>query len=84
MQRNLAAALFDHRDLDEAAVHAERAVALQPGDATARDLFGRILAVQGHFVEARAQFERALQIAPDHGDARDNLAKLQRLMAGAR
>ena len=82
MRRNLAAALFDHREIDEAAAHAERAVALQPGDATARDLFGRILAVQGHLAEAQAQFERALQIAPDFDEARENLAKLQQLMAG--
>ena len=83
MQRNLAAALFDHREIDEAAAHAERAVALQPGDATARDLFGRILAVQGRLAEAQAQFERALQLAPDFDEARENLVKLQRLTAGA-
>ncbi|HEY6360493.1 MAG TPA: tetratricopeptide repeat protein [Vicinamibacterales bacterium] len=82
MRRNLAAALFDHREIDEAAVHAEQAVALQPADPTAHDLFGRILAVQGNLTEARAQFERALQMAPDFRDARENLAKLERLMAG--
>ena len=81
MRRNLAAALLDRREIDEAAVHAERAVALQPADATAHDLFGRILAVQGDFAGARAQFERALQIAPDDPDAREDLAKLQRLTA---
>ena len=81
MRRNLAAALFDRREIDEAAVHAERAIALQPADATAHDLFGRILAVQGDLAGARAQFERALQIAPDDPDAREDLAKLQRLTA---
>jgi tetratricopeptide (TPR) repeat protein len=81
MRRNLAAALFDRREIEEAAVHAERAIALQPADATAHDLFGRILAVQGDFAGARAQFERALQIAPDDPDAKEDLAKLQRLTA---
>ena len=81
MRRNLAAALFDRREIDEAAVHARQAIDLHPGDATAHDLFGRILAVQGDFAGARAQFERALQIAPDDPDAREDLAKLQRLIA---
>jgi tetratricopeptide (TPR) repeat protein len=81
MQRNLAAALFDHRDLDAAAVHARQAIALRPADAAAHDLFGRILAVQGHLAEARTQFERALQIDTGYDDARENLAKLEQLAA---
>jgi Flp pilus assembly protein TadD len=81
MRRNLAAALFDHRDIDAAAVHAEQAVSLLAGDATARDLFGRILAVKGNLAGARAQFERALQIAPNDVDARQNLATLEQLAA---
>jgi superkiller protein 3 len=75
-QRNLAIALFDHRNADEAAVHAARAIALQPGDAIAHDTLGRALAVQGRLPEARAEFERALQIAPDSVDAREDLVKL--------
>lgn len=80
-RRNLATALFDSRNIDEAAVHAAQAVALRPGDAAAHDLFGRILAVQGRLAEAQAQFERALQAAPDYEEARENLARLEQLKA---
>ena len=58
-------ALFDHRDIEEAAAHATRAVALQPDDPAAHDTLGGVLAVQGKYAEAQAQFERALQLAPD-------------------
>ena len=80
-RRNLATALFDSRNIDEAALHARQAVALRPGDPAAHDLFGRILAVQGRLAEAQAEFERALQVAPDYQEARENLARLERLKA---
>jgi len=81
-QRNLANALFDHDLVDDAAVHAARAVALQPNDPGAHDVLGRTLAATGKLVEAREQFERALQVAPGDPDARADLAKLQRFMTG--
>ncbi|OFW34748.1 MAG: hypothetical protein A3F70_14250 [Acidobacteria bacterium RIFCSPLOWO2_12_FULL_67_14] len=80
-RRNLATALFDSRNIDEAALHARQAVALRPGDPAAHDLFGRVLAVQGRLAEAQAEFERALQVAPDYQEARENLARLERLKA---
>jgi Flp pilus assembly protein TadD len=37
-QRNLANALFDHEDFSEAALHAERVLALRPSDPIAREV----------------------------------------------
>jgi tetratricopeptide (TPR) repeat protein len=81
LQLNLANALFDHREADEAAVHAEQAVALRPGDPAAHDALGRARAVQGKLADARAQFERALQIAPDDADVQEHLTSLKRFAA---
>jgi hypothetical protein len=72
----LARALFGSRDLAGAAVHAERAVLLLPQDPGAHDLLGRILAVQGRFDAARAEFRRALQLDPSHAEAREHIARL--------
>ncbi len=48
------------------------------------DLLGRVLAVQGRFSEAQAQFEWALRIAPNDPDAGENLAKLRKFVASLR
>ena len=77
-QRDLANALFDHREAGLAVVHARRAVVLRPDDPAAHDLLGKVLAVQGDLPGAQAEFERALQIAPNHLEARENLARLRR------
>jgi tetratricopeptide (TPR) repeat protein len=76
---NLALALYDRRDVDGAAQHARESVRLKPDDPATRDLLGRALAVQGKLAEARAQFERALQIDPAYEEAREDLKRMSRL-----
>lgn len=77
-QRNLANALFDHGDVDAAAVHAERLVRLQPDSPAAHAFFGRVLAMQGKLAEAQSQFEQALQLDRDYAEARQDLVKPRR------
>ena len=76
-RQNLAKALLDRGDLPGAAKEAEQAVALAPNDAAARELFGGILATQGKYAEARAQFERALHSDPA-SPARELIRRLPR------
>ena len=78
-QRNLAAALFDARDPEGAALHARQAVALRADDPIAHDLLARALAVQGQFDEAIEEFERSLAIDPNYIEAREGLARIARL-----
>jgi tetratricopeptide (TPR) repeat protein len=73
--RNLANALYDKGDIDQAVAAARRAVAALPDDAHAHDVLGRSLAAQGHVAEAVVHFERALTIDPAHEDARKHLAQ---------
>jgi Flp pilus assembly protein TadD len=78
-QRNLAIALLNHRDIEEAAVHAQRAVDLQPDDPAAHDVLGRVLVVQRKLQDAQGQFEEALRIEPDYADAKVDLDEFRRL-----
>ena len=75
--RDLANALFDHKEFDAAGVHARRALELRPDDAQVHDLLGKVLATRGHFAEARSEFERALAIEPSREDAREDLPRIQ-------
>jgi tetratricopeptide (TPR) repeat protein len=77
--RNLANALYDKGDIDQALVAARRAVAALPDDPYAHDVLGRSLAAQGNFAEAVVHFERALRIDPAHEDARKHLAQARAL-----
>jgi Flp pilus assembly protein TadD len=80
-ERNLANALFDRRNVDEASVHAARAVELRSEDAAGHELYGRILAVQGKLGDAKNEFERALQLDPQNAEAKDDLVKLRAFSA---
>jgi len=76
----LASALFDERrDIQQVVAHARRAVALLPGDAQANVLLGRALAVSGALGEAAQSVQRALDLDPDHADARDLLQRIQQV-----
>jgi len=77
-ERNLATALLDRRDAASAVQHAERAVTLNAGDAMSRDLYGRALAIQGRFDEAKKQFEAAVRIDPSFQEAREHLRVVTR------
>jgi tetratricopeptide (TPR) repeat protein len=72
----LGKALFGSRDLDGAAEHAERAVALIPLDPEAHHLLGRVRAVQGRMADAVREFERVIELQPQHAEAREYLRRL--------
>lgn len=52
---------------------------LNPEDPAAHGMLGRVLAVQGKIGDARAEFERSLQIDPGYGQAREDLERIGRL-----
>jgi tetratricopeptide (TPR) repeat protein len=59
---------------DDARRAAQRAVELGARDALTADTIGVVLARAGHHRDAAAQFERAVQLAPEHADHAYNLA----------
>ncbi|MDO8681513.1 MAG: tetratricopeptide repeat protein [Acidobacteriota bacterium] len=84
-ENNLGTALQDAKRYDEAVVHHERAVALQPDYAPAYNNLGAALRAAGRLDEAVAQYQKALALKPDFGNASYNLANalLERGQAGA-
>ncbi|MBN1476581.1 radical SAM protein [Candidatus Sumerlaeota bacterium] len=54
-----------------------RFIGTRPGDAGAHFYLGRALSQLGDHDQAREAFERALEIAPDHSEAKDALTQLQ-------
>jgi tetratricopeptide (TPR) repeat protein len=71
---NLGTALKDGKRLDQAIVHYQRAIVLQPDYAPAHNNLGAALRATGRPDEAIAQYRRALALKPDFGDASYNLA----------
>ena len=65
-------------DLRLAGDYAKRAVIQTPGDAHYRVTLGRIFLAAGMKSSAQAEFERALQIAPDDDTIKDWLKRLKR------
>lgn len=81
-QLALASALFDRRrDIREVLVHARRAAELLPSDPGALILLGRALAVNGDLREAARAVQLALDLDPDHADARELLRTIRRVAA---
>jgi len=76
--RSLAAVLMDRNDVAAAFRHAERAVALNPGDAAARDLLGITLAAQGRRDLAALQFRESLRLDPSDDMVRKRLEQVLR------
>jgi tetratricopeptide (TPR) repeat protein len=74
--RSLAAILLERKDLTAALHHAERAVALKPGDAMSRELLGIALAAQGRSELAVQQFREALRLDPGNDTAREQLGQM--------
>jgi Flp pilus assembly protein TadD len=62
--------------LQQAIEEEGRALRLQPKDADGWNNLGVLQARTGNTAEARTDFQRALQLAPDHAQARANLARL--------
>jgi tetratricopeptide (TPR) repeat protein len=74
--RSLAAILLARNDVTAAFQHAERAVALKPGDAMSRDLLGVTLAAQGRLDLAALQFRESLRLDPANDMAREHLEEV--------
>jgi Flp pilus assembly protein TadD len=75
---NLATALFDAGRLHESFAEIERALALNPANADAHQLKGKLLALQGRMDEARASMEIAAKLSPNDPLIREDLARVQR------
>jgi predicted TPR repeat methyltransferase len=57
---------------DEAASLLGRAVAANPGDATAHNNYGNVLRELKRFEDALASYDRALKLTPDYAEAHNN------------
>jgi tetratricopeptide (TPR) repeat protein/4-amino-4-deoxy-L-arabinose transferase-like glycosyltransferase len=73
-ETNLATALYENKQFDEAIAHYERAVALRPDYAPAYTNMGAALRSKGRVTEAVAAHEKSLAIQPDNPDTHFNLA----------
>src|SRR5688572_22539667 len=77
---NLATALFDANQLPESFIEAERALTVNPTNADAHHLIGKLFALQGRFNESIASLETAMKLRPDDVVIRDDLARVQKKM----
>ena len=74
--QNRAWALLNLKRPDEALLNAQKAVELEPNNAMALDVRGRLFEVLGHRNDAISDFERALAINPHMTETADALGKL--------
>jgi tetratricopeptide (TPR) repeat protein len=70
---NLGDALLKKSSLDEAIIHYQKAVQINPDYAEAHNNLGVTLFLKGSVDEAIAQYQKAMQIKPDNVDAHNNL-----------
>jgi tetratricopeptide (TPR) repeat protein len=82
-RRNLAKALLNEDQIDAAESETNALLGLKADDAVGHDLKGRVLASRGRLADARAEFERAVQLDPRDEQARADLALVLRAL-GAR
>jgi tetratricopeptide (TPR) repeat protein len=75
--RELAGALSDLGDFDEAIVQYRLAIGNDPNDSLVHNHLGAKLVKKGKFDEAAAEFQRALEIDPDFAAARQNLEQVK-------
>ena len=73
-ETNLATALYENKQFDEAITHYERAIALRPDYAPAYTNMGAALRSKGRLAEAVAAHEKSLAFQPDDPDTHFNLA----------
>jgi tetratricopeptide (TPR) repeat protein len=70
---NLGELLTQQGELDEATVHFEQALGIEPDFAEAHYNMGNVLVQQGRLSEAIGSFRKALEIQPDFAEAHNNL-----------
>jgi tetratricopeptide (TPR) repeat protein len=73
-ENNLATALQEQKRYDEAIVHHERAIAVEPDYAPAYNNLGATLRAAGRLDDAIARYRKALELQPDFASASYNLA----------
>ena len=73
----LGVTLFQKGKEDEAIVHFQKALELNPGCVDAHNSLGGALLQMGQFDDAIAQFQEALRLKPDYTDAQKNLSAAQ-------
>jgi tetratricopeptide (TPR) repeat protein len=72
-ESNLGNCLYQEGRFDEALVHSEKALELQPDYVDANNCVGFILLQKGRVDEAIAHFRTALSVRPDYAPAHNNL-----------
>jgi tetratricopeptide (TPR) repeat protein len=72
-ETSLGVALADKGRPEQAIIHYQKALAIEPCYADAHSNLGVALAGQGRWDEAITHYQRALDVAPDHADAHNNL-----------
>jgi Tfp pilus assembly protein PilF len=75
---NLATALFDVGQTNDAFTEVERAIAVDPANADAHHLKAKLLALQGRRTESLATFETAIKLRPDDPVILEDRARVQR------
>jgi protein O-mannosyl-transferase len=70
---NLAIALVDAREMEQAIAHYEKAIAQRPNYAEAENNLGYVLTQVKRHAEALPHLERALKLQPRYAEARNNL-----------
>jgi len=73
IHNNLAGALLDARQYEQASHHCREATRLKPRFAAPHSIHGRVLIAQRQFDEAIERFRQLLQIDPDYPEAHNNL-----------
>ena len=73
---NLGKELAERGRLDEAMVHYQKVMKIQPSSAVHNNV-GLILATQGRFSEAMAHYQAAMKMNPDDAEVQKNLAWLR-------
>jgi tetratricopeptide (TPR) repeat protein len=79
LRGNYANALMETGEVDKAVAEFQAVVRLQPSAGAFNNL-GVAQAMSGRTAEARASFERALEIDPGYQQVRDNLARVNRAL----
>ena len=70
---NLGLVLFNNGQLDEAMVHFQKSLEINPNNAEARNNLGIVLVRKGRADEAMAQFQKAVEASPNQAKAYNNL-----------
>jgi len=80
---NLGMNYLDEKSPGEAVAALKKAVEIKPDDFEAHLFLGNAYAGQGSFDKAIVEYNTAIKIKPDYQEAKDNILKVQQMMAGS-